>query len=135
VLSPIASTVSAFHEKYGFKRSEEVVAALSAQAQNFTTRPSSSRIAFPLREDSYVGDTGGSSPASSFSVWGDGSLAGVLAAAENLASGGVLVPIPASPRTAWTSWLREQPGKLTVAHVPLPRGLHSSARDTAIPRW
>ena len=62
VLSPIASTVSSFHEKYGFTRSEEVVAALSAQARDFTTRPSSSRLAFPPREDSYAGDTGGLFP-------------------------------------------------------------------------
>jgi len=62
VLSPIASTVSFFHEKYGFTRSEEVVAALSAQARDFTTRPSSSRLAFPPREDSYAGDTGGLFP-------------------------------------------------------------------------
>lgn len=51
---------------------------------------------------------------------------GVLAATENLASPGALAPIPATPRTAWTSWLREQPRKLIVAHVPLPRGLHVS---------
>jgi hypothetical protein len=58
---------------------------------------------------------------------------GVLAAAENLASPGVLVPTPASPRTAWTSWLRRQPGKLIVAHVPLPRGLHVS--DYEVEAW
>src|SRR4029079_12778298 len=62
VLSPIASTVSHFHEKYGFKRSEEVVAALSARPQDFTTRPSSSRLPFPPREDSFLGDTGGLFP-------------------------------------------------------------------------
>src|SRR3954470_15551209 len=62
VLSPIASTVSSFHEKYGFTRSEEVVAALSARGQDFTTRPSSSRLAFPPREDAYEGDTGGLFP-------------------------------------------------------------------------
>ncbi|HEY4590761.1 MAG TPA: hypothetical protein VIJ61_00040, partial [Thermoanaerobaculia bacterium] len=38
VLSPIVRTVSSFHEKYGFTRSEEVVAALSARPQDFTTR-------------------------------------------------------------------------------------------------
>ncbi len=58
---------------------------------------------------------------------------GVLAAAENLASPGVLAPAPASPRTAWTTWLREQPGKLVVAHVPLPRGLHVS--DYEVETW
>ncbi|MFL6259833.1 MAG: hypothetical protein ACJ76Y_09000 [Thermoanaerobaculia bacterium] len=225
VLSPIARTVSSFHEKYGFKRSEEVVAALSAQAQDFTTRPSSSRLAFPPREDSFVGDTGGLFPgflllglgvAGAWLAWrqgerrlwiicllacavGGGLLAmglnlrigewrpfaslremvpglrtlrspfravaisqavlaalaalalarfaswrgragrilalalGVLAATENLASPGVLVPTPATPRTAWTSWLREQPGKLIVAHVPLPRGLHVS--DYEVETW
>ncbi len=229
VLWPIASTVSSFHEKYGFTRSEEVVAALSAQPQDFTTRPSSSRLAFPPREDSYAGDTGGLFPgflllglgvAGAWLGWrqgerrlwivcllacvavggllalglnlkigdwrpfaslrevvpglrtlrspfravaisqavlaalaalalarlaswrGDtGSRAGrilalalgVLAAAENLASPGVLVPTPATPRTAWTSWLRQQPGKLVVAHVPLPRGLHVS--DYEVEAW
>ena len=225
VLSPIASTVSAFHEKYGFTRSEEVVAALSAQGRDFTTRPGSSRLAFPSREDSYAGDTGGLFPgflllglgaAGAWLAWrqgerrlwivfllacvaGGGLLAlglnlrigdwrpfdslrdavpglrtlrspfravavsqvalaalaalalarlaswhgrtgrilalalGVLAAAENLASPGVLVATPANPRTAWTSWLREQPGKLIVAHVPLPRGLHVS--DYEMETW
>jgi hypothetical protein len=225
VLSPIASTVSSFHEKYKFTRSEEVVAALSAKPWDFTTRPSSSRLAFPPREDSYVGDTGGLFPgflllglgaAGAWLGWrqgerrlwivcllacvaGGGLLAlglnlrigdwrpfaslrevvpglrtlrspfravaisqavlaalaalalarlaswrghagrilaltlGVLAAGENLASPGVLVPTPATPRTAWTSWLREQPGKLIVAHVPLPRGLHVS--DYEVEAW
>jgi hypothetical protein len=225
VLSPIARTASSFHEKYGFSRSEEVVAALSAQPRDFTTRPSSSRLAFPPREDSYLGDTGGLFPgflllglgmAGAWLGWrrgerrlwivcllvcaaGGGLLAlglnlrigdwrpfaslrevvpglrtlrspfravaisqamlaalaalalarlaswrgnagrilalvlGVLAAAENLASPGVLVPTPATPRTAWTRWLREQPGKLIVAHVPLPRGLHVS--DYEVETW
>jgi hypothetical protein len=225
VLWPIAGTVSSFHEKYGFTRSEEVVAALSAQPRDFTTRPSSSRLAFPPREDSYAGDTGGLFPgflllglgvAGAWLGWRQGerrlwiacllvcaavggllalglnlkigdwrpfaslrevvpglstlrspfravaisqavlaalaalalarlaswrgnagrilALAlGVLAATENLASPGVLVPTPATPRTAWTSWLREQPGKLVVAHVPLPRGLHVS--DYEVEAW
>jgi len=225
VLSPIARTVSHFHEKYGFERSGEVVAALSARGQDFTTRPSSSRLAFPPREDSFVGDTGGLFPgflllglgaAGAWLGWrqgerriwivcllacaaGGGLLAlglnlrigdwrpfaslrevvpglrtlrspfravaisqavlaalaalalarlaswrgntgrilalalGVLAATENLASPGVLVPTPATPRTAWTSWLREQPGRLVVAHVPLPRGLHVS--DYEVETW
>jgi hypothetical protein len=225
VLSPIAGTVSSFHEKYGFQRSEEVVAALSAQPRDFITRPSSSRLAFPPREDAYVGDTGGLFPgflllglgaAGAWLGWrqrerrlwivcllvcavvggllalglhlrlGDWrpfaslremvpglrtlrspfravaisqavlaalaalalarlaswrgntgrSLAvalGVLAATENLASPGVLVPTPATPRTAWTSWLRKQPGTLIVAHVPLPRGLHVS--DYEVEAW
>ncbi|HEX2644699.1 MAG TPA: hypothetical protein VHU81_16995 [Thermoanaerobaculia bacterium] len=225
VLSPIASTVRSFHEKYEFKRSEEVVAALSAQPRDFTTRPSSSRLAFPPREDSYDGDTGGLFPgflllglgvAGAILGWHQGerriwivclltcavlggllalglnlrigdwrpfaslrevvpglstlrspfraaaisqavlaglaalalarlaawrantgrilALAlGVLAATENLASPGALVRTPASPRTAWTTWLREQPRKLIVAHVPLPRGLHVS--DYEIEAW
>jgi hypothetical protein len=225
VLSPIASTVSSFHEKYGFTRSEEVVAALSAQPRDFTTRPSSSRLAFPPREDSYAGDTGGLFPgflllglgaAGAWLGWRQGerrlwivcllvcvavggllalglnlrigdwrpfaslrevvpglrtlrspfravaisqavlaalaalalarlaswrgstgrilALAlGVLAAAENLASPGTLVPTPATPRTAWTSWLRQQPGKLIVAHVPFPGGLHVS--DYEMEAW
>ncbi|HET9212690.1 MAG TPA: hypothetical protein VFR03_19955 [Thermoanaerobaculia bacterium] len=225
VLSPIARTASHFHEKYGFERSEEVVAALSAQGRDFTTRPASSRLAFPPREDSYVGDTGGLFPgflllglglAGAWLAWrqgerriwiacllacamGGGLLAlglnlrigdwrpfaslrevvpglrtlrspfravaisqaalaalaalalarlaswrgntgrilaltlGILTAAESLASPGVLAPAPTSPRTAWTSWLREQPGKLIVAHVPLPRGLHVS--DYEMETW
>ncbi|HEY3567832.1 MAG TPA: hypothetical protein VGP73_07850 [Thermoanaerobaculia bacterium] len=224
-LSPIARTVSSFHEKYGFSRSEEVVAALSAQAQDFTTRPASSRLAFPPREDSFAGDTGGLFPgflllglgaAGAWLGWrqgerriwiacllacavGGGLLAlglnlrigdwrpfaslrevvpglrtlrspfravavsqavlaalaalalarlaswrgntgrilalalGVLAAAENLASAGELATAPRSPRTAWTRWLRDQPGKLIVAHVPLPRGLHVS--DYEVETW
>lgn len=225
VLSPIARTASSFHEKYGFTRSEEVVAALSAQVQDFTTRPGSSRLAFPPREDTYRGDTGGLFPgflllglgaAGAWLGWRQGerriwivcllvcvavggllalglnlrigdwrpfaslrevvpglrtlrspfravaisqavlavlaalalarlaswrgktgrilALAlGVLMAAENLASPGVLVPTPTNPRTAWTSWLREQPGMLNVAHVPLPRGLHVS--DYEVETW
>lgn len=225
VLSPIARTVSHFHEKYQFTRSEEVVASLSAQPRDFATRPSSSRLPVPPREDSFAGDTGGLFPgflllglgaAGAWLGWrqgerrlwivfllvcavGGGLLAlglnlrlgdwrpfatlrevvpglrtlrspfravaisqavlaalaalalarlaswrgntgrilaialGVLAAAENLASPGVLVPTPATPRTAWTTWLRQQPGKLTVAHVPLPRGLHVS--DYEIETW
>jgi hypothetical protein len=225
VLSPIARTVSFFHEKYKFTRSEEVVAALSAQPQDFTTRPASSRLAFPPREDSFMGDTGGLFPgflllglgvAGAWIGWRQGerriwivcllacvvlggllalglnlrigdwrpfaslrgvvpglstlrspfravaisqavlvalaalALArlaswrgntgrilalslGILAAAENLASAGVLVPTPKTPRTAWTSWLREQPGKLIVAHVPFPGGLHVS--DYEVETW
>ena len=38
------------------------MAALSAQARDFTTRPSTSRLAFPPREDTYRGDTGGLFP-------------------------------------------------------------------------
>lgn len=225
VLSPIARTASSYHEKYGFQRSEAVVAALSAQARDFSTRPGSSRLAFPPREDTYTGDTGGLFPgflllglgaAGAWIGWrqgerrlwiafllvcvvGGGLLAlglnlrigdwrpfaslrevvpgfrtlrspfravaisqamlatlaalalarlaswrgnagrilalalGVLTATENLASPGVLVPTPATPRTAWTSWLREQPGKRIVAHVPLPRGLHVS--DYEVETW
>lgn len=225
VLSPIARTVRSFHEKYELTRSEEVVAALSAQPRDFTTRPASSRLAFPPSEDSYTGDTGGLFPgflllglgvAGAWLGWRQGerrlwigcllvcvavggllalglnlrigdwqpfaslrevvpglrtlrspfravaisqavlvalaalalarlaswrgrtgrilALAlGALAAAENLASPGVLVTTPKTPRTAWTSWLREQPGKLIVAHVPLPRGLHVS--DYEIETW
>lgn len=225
VLSPIAGTVRSFHEKYKFSRSEEVVAALSAQTSDFATRPNSSRLAFPHREDSYTGDTGGLFPgflllglgaAGAWLGWRQGerriwivcllacvvmggllalglnlrigdwrpfaslrevvpglrtlrspfravaisqvllaalaalalarlaswrgntgrilALAlGVLAAAENLASPGNLVPTPTSPRTTWTDWLRKQPGKLIVAHVPFPRGLHVS--DYEVETW
>lgn len=225
VLSPIASTVSSFHEKYEFKRSEDVVAALSAQPRDFATRPGSSRLAFPPREDTFQGDTGGLFPgflllglglAGAWLGWRQGErriwivcllacavggallalglnlrigdwrpfatlrevmpgfstlrspfrfaaisqaalaalsalalarlaswrgrtgmilalVLGVLAAAENLASPGVLAPTPTSPRLAWTNWLREQPGKLVVAHVPLPPGLHVS--DYEIETW
>jgi hypothetical protein len=225
LLSPIARTVSSFHEKYGFQRSEEVVAALSAQPRDFTTRPASSRLAFPPREDAYTGDTGGLFPgflllglgaAGAWLGWRQGerriwivcllvciavgvlialglnlqigswrpfatlretvpgfstlrspfravaisqvllaalaalalahlaswrgrtgwilALAlGILAATENLASPGVLVPTPKTPRTGWTTWLREQPGNLVVAHVPLPPGLHVS--DYEMETW
>jgi hypothetical protein len=225
VLSPIAHTISSFHEKYKFTRSDEIVEALSAQPRDFTTRPSSSRLAFPPREDPYAGDTGGLFPgflllglgaAGAWLGWrqgerrlwvvfllvcalGGGLLAlglnlrigdwrpfaslrgvvpglrtlrspfravaisqavlaalaaltlarlaswrgnagrilalalGVLAATENLASPGVLVPTPTTPRTAWTSWLRQQPGKLIVAHIPFPRGLHVS--DYEVETW
>lgn len=224
-LAPIAGTVSSFHEKYHFSRSEEVVAALSARPGDFATRPGSARLAFPPREDDYMGDTGGLFPgflllglglAGAWLGWRQGerrlwivcllacialgallalglnlrlsdwrpfaglrevvpglrtlrspfravaisqallaalaalalarlaswrgktgrilALAlGVLAAAENLASPGSLAPTPTSPRTAWTSWLREQPGKLIVAHVPLPQGLHVS--DYEVETW
>ncbi|HEX3129493.1 MAG TPA: hypothetical protein VH394_19305 [Thermoanaerobaculia bacterium] len=225
VIAPIAGTVSSFHEKYKFSRSEEVVAALSAQPEDFATRPGSSRLAFPSREDSYSGDTGGLFPgflllglgaAGAWLGWRQGerrlwivcllacvvigvllalglnlrigdwrpfanlrevvpglrtlrspfraaaisqallaalaalALArlsswrgntgkilaialGVLAAAENLASPGNLVPTPTTPRTAWAEWLRKQPGKLIVAHVPFPRGLHVS--DYEVETW
>lgn len=225
LLSPIAGTIRSFHEKYEFSRSEAVVAALSAKPGDFTTRPSSARLAFPPREDPYTGDTGGLFPgflllglgaAGAWLGWrqgerriwiacllacavlggllalglnlrlGDwrpyaslregvpglstlrspfravavsqamlaalGALAlarlaswrgrtgmvlalalGLLAAAENLASPGELVPTPTDPRTEWTSWLREQPSKLVVTHVPLPRGLHVS--DYEIETW
>jgi hypothetical protein len=225
VLAPITDTIRSFHEKYGFSRSEAVVEALSAQPRDFTTRPSSARLAFPPREDPFVGDTGGLFPgflllglgaAGAWLGWrqgerriwivclfacvlGGGLLAlglnlrigdwrpfaslrevvpglstlrspfravaisqallaalaalalarlaswrgqtgrvldvalGVLAAAENLASPGTLVPTPTNPRTEWTSWLREQSSKLVVAHVPLPRGLHVS--DYEIETW
>lgn len=224
-LSPIARSVSRIHEKYGFTRSEEVVAALSAQVRDFATRPSSARLSVPSREDSYSGDTGGLFPGllllglgiagaivgwrqGERRVWiaflltcvvGGGLLAlglnlavgdwrpfaslrevvpglrtlrspfraaaiaqavlpalaalalarlaswrrrvglalaiglGLLAAAENLSAPGILVPTPRSPRTEWTTWLRRQPGKLVVAHVPLPRGLHVS--DYEIEAW
>lgn len=224
-LLPIASTVSSFHEKYGFSRSEEIVAALSAQPRDFATRPSSARLGFPSREDAYMGDTGGLFPgflllglgvAGAWIGWRQGerriwivcllacavggvlfafglnlklgdwrpfaslrevvpglrtlrspfraaavsqamlaalaalALArlaawrgntgrvlaialGVLAATENLASPGNLVPTPRTPRTAWTDWLRRQPGKLIVAHVPFPRGFHVS--DYEVETW
>ncbi len=224
-LAPIAGTVSAFHEKYHFSRSDEVVTALSATPRDFATRPGSARFAFPPREDDYMGDTGGLFPgflllglglAGAWLGWRQGerrlwivcllacialgallalglnlrlgdwrpfaslrevvpglrtlrspfravaisqallaalaalALArlaswrgntgrvlaialGVLSATENLASPGSLAPTPTSPRTAWTTWLREQPGKLIVAHVPLPQGLHVS--DYEIETW
>ena len=225
VLSPIASTASSFHEKYGFTRSERVVAGLSAQPRDFATRPGSSRLAFPPREDTYRGDTGGLFPgflllglgvAGAWVGWRQGErriwigcllacavggvllalglnlrigdwrpfaslrevvpglrslrspfraaaisqamlaalaalaltrlaswrgnagrilalVLGILTAAENLASPGNLAPTPADPRTAWTKWLRDQPGKLVVAHVPLPTGLHVS--DYEVETW
>ena len=48
---------------------------------------------------------------------------GLLAVAENLALPAPLVELPDSPRTAWTSWLREHPERTVLAHVPFPAGL------------
>lgn len=51
---------------------------------------------------------------------------GLLAAGENLASPGLLAPTPRTAKTDWTEWLRAQPGRLIVAQVPFPEGLHVS---------
>lgn len=51
---------------------------------------------------------------------------GLLAAAENLASPGPLSPTPSTAKSDWTEWLRAQPGRLIVAQVPFPEGLHVS---------
>lgn len=55
-------------------------------------------------------------------------LLGLLGAGENLAPGR-LAQVPASPRTAWTSWLRAQPDTAVVAHVPFPGWLHTAAYE------
>jgi hypothetical protein len=56
----------------------------------------------------------------------------LLGAAENLCVPQPLVPVPFSPTTDWSAWLRAQPDPIVVAHVPLPAGLHVSdyERDT-----
>jgi len=49
-------------------------------------------------------------------------LLGLLGAGENLAIPAPLAQVPASPRTAWTAWLRAQPTGTVIAHVPFPSG-------------
>ena len=51
---------------------------------------------------------------------------GLLAAGENLSVPAPLTPVPSSPRTTWSAWLRAQPENTVVAHVPFPAGLHVS---------
>jgi hypothetical protein len=54
-----------------------------------------------------------------------------LAAIENLCLPARLLPVPASPRTAWSAWLRSQPrGTTVVAHVPFPAGNATAAFET-----
>jgi len=60
-------------------------------------------------------------------------LVGLLAAGENLSVPAPQVPIPLTPRTPWTAWLRAQPEDTVVAHVPFPGGLHVS--DYEIEAW
>jgi len=47
---------------------------------------------------------------------------GLLGAAENLSVPAALFPIPATPGTAWTAWLRSQPRGGAAVHLPLPGG-------------
>jgi len=49
-------------------------------------------------------------------------LLGLLGAGENLAIPAPLAQVPASPRTAWTAWLRAQPTGTVIAHIPFPSG-------------
>lgn len=58
---------------------------------------------------------------------------GLVAAAENLSTPGTLAATPTTPRTAWTTWLRDQPSQIVVAHVPLPGGLHVA--DYELDTW
>jgi hypothetical protein len=46
---------------------------------------------------------------------------GLLAAAENLSVPAALLPIPRTPRTAWSAVLASQPPGTVVAHVPFSR--------------
>ncbi len=57
----------------------------------------------------------------------------LLAAGENLSVPAPQVPIPLTPRTPWTAWLRAQSEDTVVAHVPFPGGLHVS--DYEIEAW
>jgi hypothetical protein len=50
-----------------------------------------------------------------------------LGAIENLCVPAPLLPIPRSPRTAWSSWLRTQPPETAVAHLPFPGGNETAA--------
>ncbi len=58
---------------------------------------------------------------------------GLLATAENLNVPVPLQPIPASPQTAWTQWLKAQLGGTVVAHIPFPNGI--SITDYQIEGW
>ena len=58
---------------------------------------------------------------------------GLLAAAENLAVPATLHTVPSSARTAWTSWLREHPGRTVLAHVPFAPGLRVA--DYEVEAW
>lgn len=51
---------------------------------------------------------------------------GFLGCVENLSVPLPLVPIPSTLRTEWTTWLRQQPGQIVVAHLPFPGGRHVS---------
>lgn len=51
---------------------------------------------------------------------------GALAAAENLSLPAPLVGLPTTPRTGWTSWIREHPERHVLVHVPFPAGLNVS---------
>ena len=65
----------------------------------------------------------------SLRVGGAAAVAVVLAlgaGAENLALPAALLKLPSSPRTAWTSWLGDQPQSSVVVHVPFPAGTHVS---------
>ena len=58
---------------------------------------------------------------------------GLLAAVENLAVPVPLAHVPNSARTAWTAWLRGQPERRVVAHVPFPGGVGVS--DYEVETW
>lgn len=61
------------------------------------------------------------------------SSVGLFAAVENLCVPVPLTPLPASPQTSWTAWLRDEPSSTVVAHVPFPAGVHVS--DYEIEAW
>jgi hypothetical protein len=55
----------------------------------------------------------------------------VLGAVENLCVPAPLLPLPRTPRTAWSSWLRSQPpGTTVIAHLPLPGSDATAAFET-----
>lgn len=70
-----------------------------------------------------------------FPRWGGLGLAVLvlLAAGENLIVPVPLLAIPASPRTAWSTWLAAQPDGTTVAHVPFPAD--TKVQDYEIDAW
>jgi hypothetical protein len=58
---------------------------------------------------------------------------GLLAAAENLALPAPLLRLPASTATPWTSWLRAQPERRVLVHVPFPGG--DEVSDFEVEGW
>jgi hypothetical protein len=71
----------------------------------------------------------GESPRTRYVVMG----MGLLAAAENLSVPAALLPIPRTPRTAWSALLASQPPGTVVAHVPFSKT--GNVEDLAPDAW